>query len=106
MKANRNLNQEIEKTLEAYSNAETPTLNPYFTSKLKARMEAEMATKPAFKLSLSMKLAVGALFLLINSVTIFNYTQSQNKSYENQAISALETQYSVEATDVYAYNWE
>ncbi len=101
-----NIAQEVQKTMDCFSDVQKPELNPYFTSKLKARMLAEQPLgRP--KMSLALKLALVFFILLLNSVTIFNYLNNSVKTNSEENIySAIQSEYSVDATDLYADNLE
>ncbi len=106
MKQHKYINEEIQKTMEAYSETEKPKLNPYFTSKLKARIEAEQTQTSSIKYSFVLKLAAAIAIILINSFTVINYLNNQNQTLETQALNSMETQYTIAATDLYAYTFE
>jgi len=102
MKTNYNIEEEIQKTMNFWSEQDCPTLNPYFTSKLKARIEAETAPKPI--LNTILKWALAVVILIVNSYTIVSYMNSDTSNNQNTYYSAIESEYSVDATDLYASN--
>lgn len=102
MKTNYNIEEEIYKTMNSWSEEETPKLNPYFTAKLKARIESETSPNPV--LNTILKWAFAVIILIINSYTIFSYVNSDTNNNQNTYYSAIESEYSVDATDLYADN--
>lgn len=106
MKTINNIDNEIDKLLDAYRHQSRPALNPYFNSRLKARIDAQQRQHIYFGRLISVKLAAALFFIVINAVSIFSYVQSQQRLHEEEALSTLETQYAVEATNMYAYSFE
>jgi len=106
MEAKKNINNEIEKLLDAYRYQPKPELNPYFNSRLKARLEQEQSLSNYSLKMIKVRVLAVMFFVVINALSIFSYVHSQNKLLEEEALSTLETQYAVEATNIYAYSFE
>lgn len=106
MKTKYNIEEEIAKTLDAYQHQQMPELNPYFNSRLQARLEGAQKQTAYSPAKLKFSLVAALFFVLINAVSIFSYVQNSNKQLEEAAISVLSADYASETTNIYAYTFE
>ncbi len=84
--------QEIDKTLESLKGIEHATPQPFFYTRLEAKMQQRYAPLPRFAMRPAFIWASLALIFVVNVSVIINYSQ-KSKNAEEQNINTFASEY-------------
>lgn len=92
----KNINQEVNKTLDSLNQLPTIKVKPFFYTRLMAKMEEEESHVSVFR---NWSLATMALIILINVVSIMSlWSESQEA---DEVIELMASEYSLTNIDLY-----
>ncbi|MDN5215315.1 hypothetical protein QQ020_24765 [Fulvivirgaceae bacterium BMA12] len=105
MKSNQeDIDKKIERTLSSFDHIERASVNPFFYTRLKAKMETEkrgfwsLFTIPQF----SMAVASVFLLLCLNFYVVINYEYNANSQADE--VSTFISDYQINVGDIYELN--
>ena len=101
MKTNKHIDQEVEKTLTSLDELTEVKVKPYFYTRLTARMEHQDARIPV---SWRWSLAAIALIVLLNVVSLLNYSSADTTS--SDPLDELTAEYTISSLDIYQASLE
>ena len=92
----KNVNEEIEKTMQSLDGITTAEPQPFFYTRLKVRMENAQAAMPPqmrWVLKPAYLFSTLAIIILLNIVSAMNYSKSTNQNSDEQSIEGFAKEY-------------
>jgi len=93
----KDINEEVEKTLQALDDFEQVEANPYFMTRLMQRIENEKKeeeSRPSFSWVTLWQPALFAMLIIVNAYTFYQF--SSHSTTDDAGLSTLMDEYSIE----------
>lgn len=90
MKNRKQIEQEVEKTLESLDNVSRATANPYLFTRIKARLQNPQTVWEQISSFISRPVVAMATLILIMAINFWVVFSSNSKSSDNETVAAMD----------------